>query len=438
MADWSANGLYDTLGVPLLDGDRFEVLGSPAGPAGSSAIELPDGSLWEVDHFNPGIPVRLEVDALDPAGSPLLITAFGGDGALSLTDQALEGFPEQEVGDALVAQRPGSWDHYLAGARSRPGDPGVEAGRLIVLTDLSGDPRTHPLARVAASAELVLTADQVAGGELLRPLLPAVVDRAEELAEDIDDEDLEHLPPTVASRLASTCMRAAKISQRSDSPLMGLGRRADGAIRGHPDLRTTRYLAASRGLDHDAVASFELADAVFDEDVAEFSSTELDAADRFLEVRRITPTLLRVAVGRRDHPRWVRVLRRQGLVLLAQAPLRREGLLEAAELIVPPDVTDDDLHVEVRDLADLDALVGRPIERIRAAVHAGREAARSTRLRNGSFAAFQWQRCAELWDRVGDDDRALLARTFATPTSLSPQVLPYLADEVAESLPDPF
>ena len=127
----------------------------------------------------------------------------------------------------------------------------------------------------------------------------------------------------------------------------------------------------------------------------ELVDAEAAGGGEFQQVERLTPTLVRVTVGRADESRWVRVLHRDGLVLLAQAPLRPDGLLQVADLVVPPDVGDD-LHVQVVDHDDLDVLAGRPAELIRAAVQAGRDAARSTRARDDRDRPDPWGavRCA--------------------------------------------
>ena len=84
-----AEGIYRSTVGALVDRDRLAVSGRHAGPAGVSGVELPDGSVWEVDHADPSVPVLLEVDAMDASTSPLLVTAFGGDGAMFLADDAI-------------------------------------------------------------------------------------------------------------------------------------------------------------------------------------------------------------------------------------------------------------------------------------------------------------------------------------------------------------
>ena len=194
-----------------------------------SAVELDDGSVWEVDHADPAIPVSFEVDSQDPAGSALLVAAFGGDGALFLRDRAAEVARDLENGDEVGLLRPEPWNFTPRGG-SGPNVARLQAGQLVVLTDLGADRQTHPLARVAATVELVNDSGRAVGGDLLRPLLPGVLDRAEQLTDDVDDDELALLDPETAARLATACMRAGKTTQRVDSPLFRLARRIDQAV----------------------------------------------------------------------------------------------------------------------------------------------------------------------------------------------------------------
>ena len=132
----------------------------------------------------------------------------------------------------------------------------------------------------------------------------------------------------------------------------------------------------------------------------------------FQQIEMTQPGLLSVTVARGEGDRWVRVLRREGLILLALAPLSRSGLLDRAELVVPPDLVVDDLVVEIVDAHAIDR-VAVGADAIRAAVRAGREAARSERLGDTARARQQWRTCADLWTRAGDDSRASLARAYA-------------------------
>ena len=105
----------------------------------------------------------------------------------------------------------------------------------------------------------------------------------------------------------------------------------------------------------------------------------LRTIDQPHEMRRIDDAVVEVVVAREDHERWVRVFQRDGLILLGQAPLRREGLVDLAEVVIPADLTDDQLEYEVVDAADMAPPPERPIDRVRAAITAGRDAARADR-----------------------------------------------------------
>lgn len=368
--------------------DRSERFHSIAGPAGSSAIELSDGEMLEVDHIQPDSVVAIETNDVDPADSPVLAAVAGSD------------------------ERRGA------------------LGRMIVLYDLSGDPRIHPLARITAAAEFTVALATDPDGPLLRPALTRVIDRTADLLGDIGDDDLDHLDPDTTDLLSSLFTRAAEVSGKSDSVFLELSDRLDPT--GHDELIAAMELPA--------VAMRVQAEAfpvLADEDehpVGHRDDEPGDVRRTYLEVRRMTPTLLRVTTARRDDPRWVRVFRRDGLVLLAQAPLFADDLVETAELVIPPDVDDQDLVVQIVETDDTAAPVKKPTELIREAVRIGRDAARSSRLGDSVVSGALWHRCAELWSSVGDHERAELARSLAIASVHTAAGRPYLADQVADTL----
>ncbi len=131
MAEAPPWGFYPTT-VDVVEGsDRLEVTAGWFGPAGASAAELPDGSIWEVDHIDPGRLVGLEVDSADPSRSPLRIAAFGGDGALRVADLARGNSADDHP-------RPGLSNKW--GARPQPHFDATGVGRLVLLADLARDP----------------------------------------------------------------------------------------------------------------------------------------------------------------------------------------------------------------------------------------------------------------------------------------------------------
>ena len=71
---------------------------------------------------------------------------------------------------------------------------------------------------------------------------------------------------------------------------------------------------------------------------------------------------------------------------------------------------------------------------MRAAVQAGRTAARSMRLDDRDAAEAEWETCAQLWDQAGDGFRAEQAREFAFGYRPGANRRPFLADELSRSL----
>lgn len=149
-----------------------------------------------------------------------------------------------------------------------------------------------------------------------------------------------------------------------------------------------------------------------------------------LQFVRRSPSLLEVTAPRSDQPRWVRALRTDGLVTVALAPLQRDGLMETAELLVPPDTETDELDVQLVAADELHQLSGAPSDRVRRAVRAGRAAASAERAGDRVEAMQRWQLCADLWRRVGDDRRAGQATDRGTSRGGRVMVGPMLADEL--------
>lgn len=423
--------LYRILGTSVIDGDRLRVLGAVAGPAGSSAVDLPDGGVWEVDHIDPAIPVRLDVGLAGADRSPLLIAAFGGDGALYLADQAIDPLT-CDVGTGHV-DRPLRSDYADGHSPRRPDDPDLMAGRVIVLHDMATDEHSVPLVRITAVTELLLRAYGVSGGELLLSVLPVMRNTAARLAQQVTDDELEVLPPLLASRLASALTRVAGTGRGAGSPLVDLADRTRDILRSstHPAIVIPHHTAAR---DDDRAPVVLMMDRAGSDDRVPVANQVDDSTDGYLEIHRSTPARLSVTVARSDGERWVRVAHARGSVPLAQAPLERRDLVEVAELVVPIDVADEDLRIEVIDPDDVTAIGGRPLEMIRHAVRLGREATRVTRVHGAVNAAAIWERCSEAWQAAGDVRRAEMARAVVDDGVSGPHMEPYLVDEIALAL----
>ncbi|MFM7508349.1 MAG: hypothetical protein ACKO5A_02215 [Actinomycetota bacterium] len=402
MAEAPEGGLYplDVSRVRVeRDDDRLEVTGGPFGPAGVSSVDLPDGSTWSVDHLDPARLVALDVESADPAGSPLLVAAFGGDGAMLLVDRA------GSIDRPEVAERPEPEDQWGA-ARSRSGPFGsrtdsADAGRLVVLGDLAQDTSLDPLVRIIAVVEFVARVPRTRAGDLFEPLLVPMVDLAESLVPAADPTPLAYIDGW-----------GKRLALMGDSFAARFGDRAPGVVellerRDRDEWFVAGVAPSPRARAPRAPAS--MPELSWFDAAPEPAAVHLEEVSETLIVERIGPSLLVVSTTRSSDERWVRVLRRDSLVLLAQAPLRLDGLLDRAELLIPPDVHEDDIDVQIVDVAQLTNLQRRPADVIRAAVRAGRAAASAERRRDVQLAMQRWAECAELWAEVGDTERADLA-----------------------------
>ena len=408
--------LYERPARAVADGGRLEVLGSPPGPAGVSAVELPDGSVWEVDHVRPERLVGLDVGATaDPTSSALLVAAFGGDGALFVADDSV-------LADDVDHDRFEDWEWGTGRGRSRGVEWAAEqAGRLILLADLANDEDLPPLARIAAAAEFagtVTSDDDRSGGEVLGPSAPTLLDIADELSAQVGAEDVDDLEPKLRSRLGAVLQTVATDGAPARAGLVQLAELVMRPSRDHwvsgPGQAADMFAPTENGIDLVALQSPP--------------ATPPSRGD--VEVVRTGPVVADVTTARSDRERWVRISRRDGLVLVAQSRLNRDGLVDRAEVAVPEDVDVDDLLVQVLDVDEIPFSLG-PFDTVRAAVRAGRRAARASRLGQLRQAGERWERCAVLWEQAGDSHRARMARQLADPHSTRMGSTAPLADELA-------
>lgn len=442
-------GIYDAPRVDAeLDGDRMEVVAEDPGPAGVSAVELPDGSRWEVDHVAPRRLVRIEVGLGDPLDSPLLVATFGADGAMLLADRAHGAPPPDAIDDPFptAAPRGPRSSPRVRQPLSRPrrsGPSGAEeAGQLVLLDDLATDVLLHPLARIVAAAELVVSRRGTEVDDLLGPSVEHLASLVAHLAATVDDDELAPIDARTMGRVAGLVARAGKSLDARGRGFLDLSSRLHDRSarqdRSHTgDHSDGPLVAAAAPADAELVDHLELSD-VFSVAAVRAMPGRPRAQAR---IRRVEPALVRVDVpsgaGRRagvEGDRWVRVLRRDGLVPLGWAPLRSGPTGATAEVPVPPDVADDRLVAQVVEGAELAALTGRPAAGVRAAVRAGREASRVSRTGHQRRAAMAWDRCAALWEAAGDLRRADHARDLAAVGGSFVRVPATVADHVEVAL----
>lgn len=418
--------IYPAPELVVTDGDRLQVLGAPPGPAGVSTVELADGAIWQVDHVNLETYALLEVDDADAPNSTLLSTAFGGDGALF----AIEGTLDLNGGDDWRAVferrrpwRPSRW-------RGQPFGPNRagEAGGLALLTDQTTDARVHPLGRIVAALETASQVDHNPARPLIEPLVPYLLENAARLVDRFDDDEIATLDPLTLSAVDDLIRRVRTAHGAPRWATALLGALADRIATIAPGGGS----AAESGLMAAMAFTESPERSVFDRMASASMPGVPDTDQPILE--RTADALVEVTVTRSEEPRWARVLRHGSLILLGQAPLRRKGLVDVAEVVVPADVADADLHAQVVAETDLDQVAHGPLDAMRAAISAGREAARADRLARPELARARWERCAELWAEAGDGDRASQARDLARSADTNPAQSPTTTDHVVEML----
>lgn len=434
MAEPRPFGMYDPATVRRLhhddEGGVLEVHGVAFGPAGASSIELPSGEVWMVDHADPDRLVGLEIGTDRADLDPLMLAAFGGDGALEVLDRA----DDRDDADAEPEPFDDPW------ARRRASGPDTTSaerfGRLVVLSDLAGHPSLDPIARLVALAQLAESAPHGDGGDVLGPVVESLLRSIDALVEAADPTIARTWRPKLAPRVVEALGDLGRHGARTDRlqrlqrELLRWGDSPDRqwAQRHHRPGHWEREYGVAAPADDEWLA----AAAPMVSEVA--SVPRARAAGPVLQ--RTGELVVEVRVPRGDETdRWVRLLRADGFLLLAQAPLIRHELSDMAELVVGPDVSIDELEVQVLDDHQLVHATVDPLGAIRAAVRAGRAAASAERAQDLAEAELRWMDCADAWTNAGDDTRARLAAMRASPSYVrrSPGTTPLLVDEL-----DPF
>ncbi len=429
MSETPPNGLYWAAldqaaeGAELAD-DHLVVDAAAHGPAGSSSVRLPDGGLLEVDHLDPARFVGAQIGGVDPSSSPLLVALFGGDGAMRIVDAAESGDAQRTASGRDPEDQSRSPGRTPRGIAQLDQDA-QRAGRLVVLADLATDPVVEPLARTLAVSELLRSLDSTPGGDLFTPVVPGLVDHAMTAARQVDDDDLVGMDPKLAFEIigALRVLFDALLLGSDRSLLVELVQRLENI---EPELHVAASMAPARDAPSDAPVEFERELGSEPPAVADQPELPLEGID----VVRRSPSLLEVTVRRDDRGRWVRVLRTDGLVLLAAAPLQRDGLMERAELLVPPDTATGDLDVQVLEHDELVVTAGSSTDLMRRAVRTGRAAASAERRGDRSTAMWRWRRCASLWGRLGDQQRSFQAEERGTSRGGRVMADPLLTDEL--------
>jgi len=406
------------------DDGSTELLAEVFGPAGTSVVELADGTVWEVDHANPWLLVSLvlEGDLERSATARELLGPERFDLACAQLDAQRAA---KRTGATLRAEVRG-FDQLNMRTSVQTGwasnEQSFRLGEAVVTADLARHESLPTLVRLAAALELLSQLRSPDVAPLLGTLRSATVRLAQELAQDVGPDDVDELGPGLDKqvlRLHALAGRARRDAPELDLPLR---RVMDLLDRYRGDGRIFAAMARSRPLRSMSL-SVDRMDRAPSPPPEDFQRVEVDG-----------PGQVVVRVARHHEGRWVRVLQVAGLVPLAVAPLEADGVLLRAKVVVPPMLGPEELVVEVLDEGDL-GTGPRPLELVRSAVEAGREAARCERLGRFREASGAWIECGRLWAAAEDHLRAgLAARRAVDPRVYLPRGAsrPLLADELLD------
>jgi hypothetical protein len=425
-----ADALYPQQLVVHTDELGVTIVSASPGPAGVSSYTFANGTRWEIDHAEPALLAEVSVDAPHDLTDNIVVEQCVGTDRVAI----LAGLTARHDGKAtqLPATTLRPRRDFMTTARPVGSPVAERAGVAVQLFDLADDVELSPLARLAAAIELLSRASQYDDLPMVDELLEDTARQADTLMAEVDDEDLNSLAakdPATADRLAQALRRALRRDYGTSfrSPL------------GDLDLSLRSAIDAAR---QPKVAALPMMRAPFA--AASMAPTHLiaggavptlaDARDtrmaRDLHVELPSPTRLRVTVPEGTEAEWVRVMRRDGLALIALVPLGNTGTELRADAPVPPGTRLEDLVVELSD-NPVPIVPRSNAALIAVAVQQGRRACRLERRGDRAMAAKAWSECATTWRDLGDADRAELAERYRSQVMDGMRSgAPFIADQL--------
>lgn len=449
--------------LEFLPSGGVEVVHSTPGPAGSSVVEFPDGSAWEVDTARPWVLVSLRLPAQvlsvtdvvgAVAGSALVASLFGAEGALFLADRIVAALGEST--DAPSEEEPSTWrpgrqgsDPWMLTAEAGP------VGALVVAADSAFDTSQPALVRVVAAAAVLERHRRDRSLELLDPLRPELEEILERQAAVVSDAEIDLVNLGVRMRLSKWLGGLPTRSAGGSVAIDSLRRRLGGDLDSGwwlDDRSVAAAVAAPMSAEHPGVfADAHQLDGLWDE--VPDPAVAAPIRPTVVEVLGV-PAGVEATVEQLDdllwrfhldgsapdlsgaEAYWLRVLRAEDLIPLAFVPLRSTGPTGAVtEFVLPPDHRPGDLRFVFEPQR---SRAGRA-DLVRQAFSLGRAAARLSRLdQSAPEARDAWLSCAEAWSVADDPDRALLASRFAAWPARRPRASRSveLADQVAHDILD--
>jgi len=378
------------------DGER-ELVSFNAGPAGVAQVDLGDGVTVQVDFAEPS---RLASIRIEPGARAStvedLIGSQRADAVLSMVPRS-DGRPRRMVGeDGPERER----DQRVGpSSLARATYESMRFGRVAVLQSMVDDPWAPDLARATAALEVAVeAAGDLGDRDSIAQLGVSAVERAAQLL-DGADADLSRWAgahPDVARDLHELCDNQLLMSR--------------------PIAHAAEVLAAAGFVDHRGNAA------------SQSSSPVPEMSGVHIELKPLGRMVVRSADLSGDQ--WVRVVRKESLVLLALAPMMVTASGVVAEVIVPPDLTLADMEVDIT-AAPL-PVPASSLARVTRAVQLGRDAVALHVVGQWQRSRTRWAECARAWRELGDTTRAQIAARYADGEN-EPQRGPTLAERVRQT-----
>ena len=393
-----ADAVFDGSFVLHVDDDDGRTLvGFAPGPAGMAVIDLGQGMSLAVDFADPATLVSCRADRW--LRDDVLEVLIGARAAHQVSKVRQSDRPVR-ISDGSDAER-----EFNRNLSEPPDNPVALAyGTCAVLSSIIDDEQQHELARASAALEL---ADNIATLALPTDIIDDIADRTRQRAIELLTDSIDALEaladndPRTARQLRSLLNQVMKDHGADDLRWRQIFTEFERTIRRtHPS--TKAAAAPARAMPMRLPMPMRTTEA--EVRVPERTVVDLKPNGLLVVHRPFTTD---------DETAWARVLQQPQLTLVAAAPLLRTRTRLRAELLVPPDLTLDQLIVEVTN----DPLpTSSSLDTIRRAIDLGRRAA-SLETLHSPQAPDAWQACAAAWTALDDPRRAQLARQHSTSSA---------------------
>ena len=384
------------------------LVANDTGPAGICSLALSDKSVIQVDYAEPDRLISIE-----PGDDRSVLNDLIG------TSRADAVRSSRPLGESTAIRLPGSTRRRMRVASSLPnrGEAAAALGQVALLTSVHNDHDELALVRGVAGFEAVATSERSDIAPILSTTAAAaVISRSTDYLLAFEDElsAVANSSKELRFELISLISRATSAAGvQPDARLLALLSRVRhlefDRRRRPPETREPRHL---RTFAFGSVQSQSAEWMPFDEQ--RMASARAYPIDGPPQLRILRPGRLTATWESEPEGDWLRVMRADSQVLLALVPIMHDSHRWAAEAMIPPELSTDDVVVDACfHPIDTDPSDSRS-EQIRSAVQLGRQAvAAAISRQRGLESAEWWRRCSDAWRQLGDDRRADRALAYA-------------------------